>query len=461
MPESDPTPAWQRYRLGAQARSREGYQDTATGADFADARPFLTRAEDAKPKGRWRLHLGGLSGEEIAILAVSLSGLILASAFFLADAGPAKAGGFALLALIPLVLVTSILLWTDRVAPLPWRFHVVALLWGAGVATTIAGIVNGAIETDLVYTLGDVEDAQTLTAVVVAPLAEELFKGAGALLTLLLAWKFLSSRSNGLIVGALVGAGFAFVENILYFVTAHSEGSVPLGLTIMGRAVLSPFVHPMATSFTGLFIALAIMRARTVWGWTWRMGAGFLLAVLIHAMWNGFALLGAFWLLAYFLVELPIFLTWFIWVLRQPRRQLPLVRQGLAPYMATGWISGEEVEMVATRPGRKHANKWAKRVGRPAQKSVRGYLREAGRLGLGQTRMEETPPSAAQLHTARKTLGTLQAHRDSYLDLGREYAFAQQASGQGPSRDRGHAAGPGSDSASSSEWSYDQAGPDR
>src|SRR5690606_14686040 len=47
--------------------------------------------------------------------------------------------------LIPLAIVLPVLSWLDRVEPEPWSSRIHALLWGAGVAVIVAGIVNSIV----------------------------------------------------------------------------------------------------------------------------------------------------------------------------------------------------------------------------------------------------------------------------------------------------------------------------
>ncbi len=421
MTKLDPRPAWDRYRLRSQAVERhlEGHKD-GESSPFTDVEPKASGSRWYKP----------LTYGEFVIAGFSLLGIIMVGYLFLgSDTPQTTAGMVALLALIalgPTVVVLLVVIRADRVAPLPIRFPVFAGLWGMGLATSVAGILNTALMEDILKTLGQPLRAEMLTSVVVAPFGEEATKGIGATLVLLLAAKYLTSKSNGLFIGALVGVGFAFVEDILYFITAEAESSWSLGFTIFGRGVLSPFVHPMATSFTGLFVALAILKARNAWGWVWRVTVGYAVAVGIHAGWNAMATFaGVTWFLGYFLLGMPLFVIWLVWVFRQFPKQLLLAARGLEPYVVTGWVSQEEVTMVCTKVGRKHARKWAKKVGPAAKKAVSSYTRSAGRLGIGQVRMELRAPSRAQQQVARDNLSNLIYERDIFLELGREYAYNQ------------------------------------
>ena len=104
----------------------------------------------------------------------------------------------------------------------------------------------------------------------VAPVTEEVTKGA--FLVLLLWWRRheLDGVLDGIVYAGMVGIGFAFTENILYLAAAYDGtdglgpgGTVALTGTFIVRCLLSPFAHPLFTVFTGIGVGLAIAaRAR-------------------------------------------------------------------------------------------------------------------------------------------------------------------------------------------------------
>lgn len=409
--------AWERYRLAAQRPEIEG-EGWATGAGpFAPAPPPGPPVPETGMArlGAWFRRSNKV---ELTIIVLSIAGILGASWLFISGRGVGTVGLFALLATAPLALVMTVLVRADRFAPIGARYLALSALWGAGVATTVAALVNSGLFADFTAITGDISRAQVLSAVVVAPVSEELMKGAGAVLVLLLARNRVVSATNGLVVAGASGAAFAFVENIQYFLQAHAEGTAVLGFTILGRLVLSPFIHPMATSFIGFFFAAAILKRGGGWAWTWRLLVGFLLAVAVHALWNGLATLGTTWVLLYLLIELPLFTAWLIWVSTRGRRQLARVAAGLDAYVATGWISPEEARMVTEWYARRYARKWARKIGRPAPRELRRYLQTAGRLGLDQVNMETTGADPARIALARQALTALAEYRENLLRIG-------------------------------------------
>ena len=51
---------------------------------------------------------------------------------------------------------------------------------------------------------------------------------------------------DGIIYGALVGIGFAFVEDIVYYLQSLQAGQ--LGVTFFLRGIMAPFAHPLFTA---------------------------------------------------------------------------------------------------------------------------------------------------------------------------------------------------------------------
>jgi hypothetical protein len=114
-------------------------------------------------------------------------------------------------------------------------------------------------------------------AAVLAPLIEEAVKPA-------IIWflgKRLSSPSEGFVLGALCGAGFAMMEGLL----AASGAAQMWGFGLAGRAAAS-LMHITSSAFLGWAVASAQLEKR--YG---RLALTYLLSVSIHGLWNGSAIL--------------------------------------------------------------------------------------------------------------------------------------------------------------------------
>jgi hypothetical protein len=114
-------------------------------------------------------------------------------------------------------------------------------------------------------------------AAVLAPLIEEVVKPA-------IIWflgKRLVSPAEGFVLGALCGAGFATMEGLL----AASGATQMWGFGLAGRALAS-LMHITSSGVVGWGIASAQLEKR--YG---RLALAYLLAISIHGVWNGSAVL--------------------------------------------------------------------------------------------------------------------------------------------------------------------------
>ena len=160
------------------------------------------------------------------------------------------------LALLPVPLLVGCVLLVDRLEPEPRVNLVLAFAWGAGVAALLAAVINTA---GLIFitqpALGN-STGEYVSATFGAPVVEESLKG---LILIILLWRRrqeLDGPTDGIIYAAMVGLGFAMMENIGYYIGAlvrpEVGGAELLGATFVLRGVLSPLAHPIFTSMTGL-----------------------------------------------------------------------------------------------------------------------------------------------------------------------------------------------------------------
>ena len=165
---SPPGFPWEKYRLRVQSPDlrAEGLapnsvpylaSEISVGAartSASDAASPPKRAFDKTRRISGALNL--LTRGEIVLVSLSVMGLV-AAALVLLDARDAQEiGAFALIALAPLTVVVALLVWADRYAPIRARYLLLSGLWGAGIATLIAGLVNSGLFQDFVATIGDV-----------------------------------------------------------------------------------------------------------------------------------------------------------------------------------------------------------------------------------------------------------------------------------------------------------------
>ena len=261
-------------------------------------------------------------------------------------------------ALIPAVIYASIVIRLDRYEQEPPRALAAAFAWGA-IGAVVFSVLGGlAFEFALSEALGSSDLGGVASVVLGAPLVEETFKGLGLVALTLGYRRELDNTLDGLIYGALIGLGFAFTENILYFGGAYLEdGLAGLGLLFVGRAVIGGWGHAVYTGFTGAAIGWA--RGR------YRRGVlrfvvpflGWLLAVVLHALWNG----GAVYLSAGadsdagfletllplgLVVVLPAVLLLYVVARLSRRRELAILRDQLRPEVELGALTPTEYATV-------------------------------------------------------------------------------------------------------------------
>ncbi|MFF3126815.1 PrsW family intramembrane metalloprotease [Streptomyces sp. NPDC057908] len=256
------------------------------------------------------------------------------------------------LAVLPVPLLMAAFRWLDRVEPAPWRNLLFSFAWGAFAAALVAIIANSFATRWIATATADPSDADTLGATVIAPVVEESAKAAAVLLIFLFRRREFNGIVDGVVIAGFTASGFAFTENILYLGTAFGEdqqigtsGVVSMtAATFFVRAVMSPFAHPLFTVLTGIGFGLAAVSARH--HRIRRIALpllGLVLAMGMHALWNGSASLGPYGFYAvYGVFMVPVFglVTWLaIW---SRRRELRTLSAELPAYAAAGWLTPAE-----------------------------------------------------------------------------------------------------------------------
>nr|WP_201469519.1 PrsW family intramembrane metalloprotease [Microbacterium hydrocarbonoxydans] len=305
-----------------------------------------------------------------AVLGMLMLGLIAYFGLFL---GPFASVVGLILALVPLAIVFFVVRMIDRWEPEPKSLVFFAVAWGAIAAVGLTLLVDLGLTLLLGYR------GEVASAVIQAPIVEELWKGVGVFIVFLIARRSFNGPVDGVVYGALVGAGFAFTENIQYFAISLIEGgSGQLTVTFILRAIMSPFAHAMFTSLTGLAIGLAARRHASAGA---ALGAGLLGllgAIVLHALWNGSSFANFF--LLYFLLQVPLFVAFILGIVALRREEARVTRARLSEYAAAGWFTPEEVVMLATPAGRKTGLRWASQLRGDRRPLMRDFIKDATML---------------------------------------------------------------------------------
>jgi len=150
----------------------------------------------------------------------------------------------------------------DMFEPEPASLIAVAVMWGGVVALSFSAVANSSMLSFLQHIL-PAETVDSWGAAIVAPINEELYKGAGLVVIFLMARSEIDSLMDGLIYGAMIGLGFQVVENVQYFMYATAEAGAgqlgPVINTFFVRVVLAGlYSHTLFTGLMGFGIAYLI-----------------------------------------------------------------------------------------------------------------------------------------------------------------------------------------------------------
>jgi hypothetical protein len=241
------------------------------------------------------------------------------------------------------------------------------------------------------------------TAVVSAPLVEELAKGAA--LVIFYFWKRdeFDNVLDGIIYAAMTGLGFAMTENILYYGKSFAMGGLGASIfTFILRGVVSPFAHPLFTSMTGIGLGLAQLARRGSPVKFFAPVAGILLAMFLHCLWNLSASFGAVFFVAYVLIMVPAFLGIVVLVFVSLHKERKIIREYLTTELESGLLDVRAFETICSvRPGReKPGELWDAMAtasggrGRNSMKPRPSWRFIAGALRAGSFRATRLPPRA-------------------------------------------------------------------
>jgi RsiW-degrading membrane proteinase PrsW (M82 family) len=321
------------------------------------------------------------------------------------------------LALVPVPLLVAVVLFVDRLEPEPRINLVFAFVCGAGIAAVAAALINTAgleyiTQPDLGASAG-----QYVSATAGAPVVEETLKG------LFLVWLIrrrrqeLDGPTDGIVYAAMVGLGFAMTENIGYYINALVNpvqgGAQLLGYTFVLRGVLSPFLHPIFTSMTGIGAAYAASHRHRGWA----LPLGWLTAMLLHAMWNGLSIFGLAGTVVAYLVLLALLVVEWRIIVADRRRIIGLIVGCLPAYEPTGLVTPEDIRMLSSLKERRRARNWALATGGlAAARAMSDYQLAATELALLHQKASRGVIDDRQFtENQRALLGLMQQARAAFL----------------------------------------------
>ncbi|HEY5530350.1 MAG TPA: PrsW family intramembrane metalloprotease [Thermoleophilia bacterium] len=290
----------------------------------------------------------------------------------------------------------------DQFEPEPMSMIVAAVVWGGIVAVTFAGLTNNYFLSFL-QNLMSPSAFQNWGAAIVAPIDEELYKGAGLVILFLIARDEIDSLMDGLVYGAMIGLGFQTVENMQYFVHAaaisHGAGQVtPVLSSYVLRVLISGlYSHTLFTGLTGFGFAYYVTRVDRSRGTRFLVAGVFAaLAATAHFVWNSpllDSLAGQSSLrivLVLVMKGIPFLLLMLILAVFARRRERRAFERLIAVEVGSDVLSqDEEGSLVTGRRRRAARRRMAKQKGPMGRVVLKALQRQQMSLALFHTKVKE------------------------------------------------------------------------
>jgi protease PrsW len=336
--------------------------------------------------------------------------------------GWALSWGLVLLYAAPIAVLVYLLDLYER-EPIP--LLIAAFVWGAVAATTLAAIGNAGWGI-VVARLAGPEFASRWTAALTAPFVEEILKGVGVVLIVLIARDEVDDPMDGFVYGALCGLGFTIVEDVFYFIAVFGGdvGGVLRGFFV--RVIASGlYSHVLYTGLVGMAVAI-VTTSRDDRPLRDRLRLAGLLAgaaVFAHFLWNSPILEffpsqpwdGADWFLipvATAVKGLPLLLFVLLAIRLAHARERRWLHVTLASEFDEDAVTPEELATLERPRLRLHARReLARRAGKRAAGLLRRLQREQVNLAMIRSRVAsvDDPALLRQREVCRSLRDALEA----------------------------------------------------
>jgi len=316
----------------------------------------------------------------------------------LSPSGWGLSWGLLLLYGLPLFLAIYLLDLYERE---PMSLVLGALVWGAVAATVLSGIANEGWGL-VVARVGGPVFAAEWTAALTAPFVEETLKLSGVVLIYLIARDEMDDMMDGFVYGAMVGLGFALVEDVFYFIAIFggTPGGVLAGFYV--RVVSSGlYGHVLYTGLSGMGVAYFVSRRGEV-PFARRLAVAiglFVAAVAGHFLWNS-PLLDFFpgrvddvgdWLripLAAAVKGAPLLLVVVVLVRLARRRERMWLEVALRSEVDSPALSEEELRVLLDPSARRRSRReMHARAGDAAERLLKRLQKEQVNLAMVRTRV--------------------------------------------------------------------------
>ena len=328
---------------------------------------------------------------------VFLSLIVIAIIF--ASVGVVPAIIASVVAFVPAILYLLPLIWLDRYDPEPLWLLSLAFAWGALVAVVASFVINTVVGAGIAVAVGGPQGAylgNVVGAVISAPVFEEGSKGVGLLVLLVFFRRYFDDILDGIVFAGVIALGFATVENVVYYGTALGENGLGALIVIfLLRGILSPFAHVTFTSMTGIGCGIA-RESHSPFVRILLPILGYCAAVVLHAFWNGLAVIGGFdsFLVGYLIIEIPFFLIFIGFAFYVMHRQNKILRDMLAFDVARGMIPRDHFDKAVSAF---KSSAWlASGLFGGKFRARSRYLRSIGKLGLSYWHIQRATAAQGQ-----------------------------------------------------------------
>src|ERR1700722_9180338 len=358
----------------------------------------------------------------LAVLGACCLVAIVALAIVVAQRGPAPALVGLGLAVLPIPLLVILILYLDRLEPEPRAL--LAGMFGAGAGIAVLTLLLGrAFGTGAVTPpelgphAGQVVAISVGSSIGGALVAETL---CGIVLLALLASRRteIDGAHDGVVYASMTGLGFALVANLYAYSEAWGAGASALVEEFTRRGIFGPLFQALFTSMIGLGVAYAASRRS---GGYLAIGAGWIAAVALDALWNHSVAARGTGLLATYLILIAALIGVIVVVVIDRRRVVALITRFLPDFEHPEVVMVTDVRMLASLRMRRLGRQWA-----------RLKLGIDGKRAMAQCQLAATELAMACNRNSfgRTTDEAYARHRDDSLELMRAAAAVVRGSEQ-------------------------------
>jgi RsiW-degrading membrane proteinase PrsW (M82 family) len=350
----------------------------------------------------------------LLVLAACCLLAIVALVIVVAQRGPAPALVGLCLAVLPIPLLVALILYLDRLEPEPRALLAAMFGAGAGMAVLTA-LLGRALHTGVITPpelgphAGHVVGITVATAIGGALVAETL---NGAVLLALLASRRteIDGAHDGVVYASMTGLGFALVVNLYAYSQAWNAGASALVEEFTRRGIFGPLFQALFTSMIGLGVAYAASRRS---GGYLAIGAGWIAAVALDALWNHSVAARGTGLLVTYLILIAALIGVIVVVVIDRGRVAAMITMFLPGFEHPEVVMVTDVRMLASLRMRRLGRQWARlNLGVDGKRAMARYQLAATELAMACNRNS----------FGRTTPEAYAKHRDDSLDLMRAAA---------------------------------------